>query len=78
MGVSFFNNLPGIILSLLIALLGIFFSDYLGTEIMSFDKSPISSIMLAVIIGLLVGNIFIISEIHQLQLDKIQQVYSFH
>ena len=62
MGVSFFNNLPGIILSFLIALLGIFFSDYLGTEIMGFNKSPISSIMLAIIIGLLVGNIFSISE----------------
>ena len=62
MGVSFFYNLPGIILSFLIALLGIFFSNYLGTEIMGFDKSPISSILLAVIIGLLVSNIFSISE----------------
>ena len=58
MGVSFFNYLPGVILSVLIALIGIFFSDYLGTEFMGFDKSPISSIMLAIIIGLLVGNTF--------------------
>ena len=69
MGISFFNNLPGVILSFLIALIGIFFSDYLGTEIMGFDKSPISSIMLAIIIGLLVGNIFSISENFKLGID---------
>ena len=69
MGVSFFYNLPGIILSFLIALLGIFFSNYLGTEIMGFDKSPISSILLAVIIGLLVSNIFSISENFKLGID---------
>ena len=69
MGVSFFNNLPGIILSFLIALLGIFFSNYLGSEIMGFDKSPISSILLAVIIGLLVSNIFSISENFKLGID---------
>ena len=78
MGVSFFNNLPGIILSLLIALLGIFFSDYLGTEIMGFDKSPISSIMLAIIIGLLVGNIFSISENFKLGIDfSIKKILRF-
>ena len=78
MGVSFFNNLPGIILSLLIALLGIFFSDYLGTEIMGFNKSPISSIMLAIIIGLLVGNIFSISENFKLGIDfSIKKILRF-
>jgi uncharacterized integral membrane protein (TIGR00698 family) len=69
MAVSCFNNLPGIILSFLIALLGIFFSNYLGTEIMGFDKSPISSILLAVIIGLVVSNIFSISENFKLGID---------
>ena len=78
MGVSFFDNLPGIILSLLIALLGIFFSDYLGTEFMGFDKSPISSIMLAIIIGLLVGNIFSISENFKLGIDfSIKKILRF-
>ena len=78
MGVSFFNNLPGIILSILIALLGIFFSDYLGTKIMGFDKSPISSIMLAIIIGLLVGNIFSISENFKLGIDfSIKKILRF-
>ena len=58
----FFNNLPGIILSTFVALIGIYFSDYLGTEIMGFNKSPVSPIMLAIIIGLFIGNIFNISE----------------
>ena len=46
------NTIPGIILSLFVGLIGIFFSDYVGIEIMGFKKSPISSIMLAIIIGL--------------------------
>ena len=76
--ICFFNNLPGVILSFLIALIGIFFSDYLGTEIMGFDKSPISSIMLAIIIGLLVGNIFSISENFKLGIDfSIKKILRF-
>jgi uncharacterized integral membrane protein (TIGR00698 family) len=78
MGVNLFNNLPGIILSFLIALIGIFLSDYLGTEIMGFDKSPISSIMLAIIIGLFVGNIFSISENFKLGIDfSIKKILRF-
>ena len=78
MGVSFFNYLPGVILSVLIALIGIFFSDYFGTEFMGFDKSPISSIMLAIIIGLLVGNIYTISENFKLGIDfSIKKILRF-
>ena len=54
---SFINFLPGVGLSILIACIGIFSNEYIGTEIMGFDKSPISSIMLAIIIGLMIGNI---------------------
>ena len=54
---SFINLLPGVGLSILIACIGIFSNEYIGTEIMGFDKSPISSIMLAIIIGLMIGNV---------------------
>ena len=54
---SFINLLPGVGLSILIASIGIFSNKYIGIEIMGFDKSPISSIMLAIIIGLMIGNI---------------------
>ena len=54
---SFISLFPGIVLSIFIACIGIFTSEYIGSELMGFDKSPISSIMLAIIIGLLIGNI---------------------
>ena len=75
---SFLNNLPGILLSCFVALIGIYFSDYLGTKMMGFDKSPISSIMLAIIIGLLVGNIFNISEKFKVGIDfSIKKILRF-
>lgn len=58
MRTSFIFNLPGILLSIFIAFFAIYFSDYLGTEIFGFYKSPVSSIMLSVIIGMIIGNIF--------------------
>ena len=53
---------PGICLSAFIALVGIIFSNYFGIEILKFDKSPISPIMVAIVIGLVISNIFNISE----------------
>tara|TARA_B100000787_G_C16153785_1_gene277886 strand:+ start:34 stop:1137 length:1104 start_codon:yes stop_codon:yes gene_type:complete len=50
------NIFPGLGLSICIAIIGIYFSDFLGTEIMGFDKSPISPIMLAIILGFILGN----------------------
>tara|TARA_B110000483_G_C18105050_1_gene507412 strand:+ start:67 stop:1251 length:1185 start_codon:yes stop_codon:yes gene_type:complete len=48
--------LPGLGLSICIALIGFYFSDFVGIEIMGFKKSPISSIMLAIILGFILGN----------------------
>lgn len=53
---------PGIILSVFIAFMGIIFSSYLGIGILKFDKSPISPIMVAIVLGLVISNIFNISE----------------
>jgi len=51
------KTIPGILLCCLIAWIGFFSSDYIGKDLMGFAKSPISSIMLAIILGLFVGNI---------------------
>jgi uncharacterized integral membrane protein (TIGR00698 family) len=48
--------LPGFALTALIAWLGLRSSDWLGRGVMGFAKSPISGIMMAILIGLVVAN----------------------
>ena len=55
---SIFPIFPGIFFSFIIAYAGIYLSDFIGTEVLNLGKSPIYPIMLSIIIGLLVGNIF--------------------
>lgn len=55
--------LPGLLLTVLITLLSIWLSDLIGINLLGFEKSPISPIMLALIIGILVGNIISIPPI---------------
>jgi uncharacterized integral membrane protein (TIGR00698 family) len=72
------NTIPGIILSLFVGLIGIFFSDYVGIEIMGFKKSPISSIMLAIIIGLFIGNIINVPNVFKPGIDfSIKRILRF-
>ncbi|MEQ8676152.1 MAG: putative sulfate exporter family transporter [Aggregatilineales bacterium] len=49
--------IPGIILTGIVAWLGIQSSEWVGTELLGFDKSPVSGIMMAIIIGLVIGNV---------------------
>ena len=78
MKISFICVLPGIGLSALIALLATFASEYVGIKIMGFDKSPISSIMIAIIIGLLIGNIVKISKTFNSGIDfSIKKILRF-
>lgn len=46
----------GIGLTVLIAYVGIWSSEWIGTGLLGFDKSPISGIMMAILLGLVVGN----------------------
>ncbi|MGV2435209.1 MAG UNVERIFIED_CONTAM: putative sulfate exporter family transporter [Anaerolineae bacterium] len=46
----------GIALTAMIAYLGIWSSEWLGSAILGFEKSPISGIMMAILIGLVIGN----------------------
>ena len=46
---------PGILAVSILTWISIWVSDFIGTQWMGFEKSPISPVMLAIIIGLLVG-----------------------
>lgn len=54
---KFFQILPGILLSAAVAWVGIISSEWIGKELLGFDKSPVSGIMMAIVIGLIVSNI---------------------
>jgi uncharacterized integral membrane protein (TIGR00698 family) len=58
---SHFNNLvqliPGLVATALLAWMSIWLSEYIGTALMGFKKSPISAVMMAIILGMLIGNV---------------------
>lgn len=54
--------LPGIFLALGLAVLGQFLSDFIGITLMGLPKSPISAIMVAILLGILVGNIITLPD----------------
>lgn len=48
--------IPGLTLAALLALAGHYLADYIGTELMGMPRSPLSPIMMAIILGILVRN----------------------
>ena len=60
---SIYRILPGIFFSFIIAYAGIYLSSYIGSVVLNLTKSPISPIMLSIIIGLMIGNIIKIPSI---------------
>ena len=54
--------LPGFLLAVVVGYLSFLFSEVIGEDILSFEKSPISPVMLAIIIGILVSNLVSIPE----------------
>ncbi len=48
--------LPGLLLALVLALAGQYLSDFIGIDLMGLPKSPVSAIMMAIILGILVRN----------------------
>ncbi|MEM7083018.1 MAG: putative sulfate exporter family transporter [Pseudomonadota bacterium] len=48
--------LPGLLLALVIALAGHASSDWIGTDLMGLAKSPVSAIMMAIVLGIIVRN----------------------
>ena len=59
----FSNYSIGILIPLIIALCSQFLSTFLGTQILQLEKSPISPIFLALIIGVLIANITKLADI---------------
>lgn len=53
---------PGLLLAVLVAVVSIWFSEVIGVRWMGFEKSPISSVMLAIVTGLLVSNLFALPD----------------
>ena len=69
----FFNKylvvLPGILLALILYSLSQGFNNIIGIELLGYSKSPISTAMLAILIGIFFGNFFKIRESFQKGLD---------
>ncbi len=66
--------LPGIFLSIIVATIGHFLSIYVGQNLLGFSKSPISPIMLAILIGFLIKNLLMSSKNFDPGLDFILNV----
>lgn len=49
--------LPGVACTAAIAWLSVRISDYIGTAVLGFEKSPVSSVMMAILLGLIIGNL---------------------
>ncbi len=59
-GVSYrklYTLIPGVVFTALLAWFSIWFSDYFGTSILGFEKSPVSAVMTAILFGILISNV---------------------
>ena len=61
--------LPGIIIALILYSLSQGFNNIIGIELLGYDKSPISTAMIAILIGIFFGNFFDVRKSFQLGLD---------
>jgi uncharacterized integral membrane protein (TIGR00698 family) len=48
--------LPGLVLALILAIAGQYLSEFIGVSLMGLPKSPISAIMMAILLGILIRN----------------------
>ena len=65
--------IPGIILAFVLYTLSQGINNIVGIELMGYTKSPISTAMIAILFGMLFGNIFKIREIFLKGLDFTQK-----
>jgi len=56
---DYLSYLPGIVLALILYLLSDGINNVIGTELLGLKKSPISTVMVAIILGIVMGNAFI-------------------
>jgi len=55
--------LPGLAVVIALALFCIWLSDLIGRDLMGFKKSPISAVMICLVIGLVINNVFKLPKI---------------
>ena len=67
------NLLPGIILAFVLYSFSQGINNIIGIEILGYEKSPISTAMIAIILGLILGNIFKIRKGFLIGLDFTQK-----
>lgn len=48
---------PGLVLSAILAWVGMQASEWIGKDLLGFEKSPVSGIMMAIVVGIIVGNL---------------------
>ena len=60
---------PGIILAFVLYTLSQGFNNIIGTELLGYEKSPISTAMIAILIGIFFGNVFQVRDAFQKGLD---------
>ena len=70
---KFLVLIPGIILAFVLYTLSQGINNIVGIELMGYTKSPISTAMIAILFGMLFGNIFKIREIFLKGLDFTQK-----
>lgn len=56
---------PGILLALALAFLGQYLSVFIGIDLMGLPKSPVSAIMMAILLGILVANVISLPDLFQ-------------
>ena len=61
--------IPGIILAFVLYTLSQGFNNIIGIELLGYSKSPISTAMMAILLGIIFGNIFKIRDSFQKGLD---------
>ena len=61
--------IPGIVLAFVLYTLSQGFNNIIGIEFFGYEKSPISTAMIAILIGIFFGNVFKIRELFQKGLD---------
>ena len=54
--------MPGIVLAFVLYSLSQGFNNIIGIELLGYDKSPISTAMIAILMGIVLGNIFQMRE----------------
>ena len=64
---------PGIILAFVLYTLSQGINNIIGIELLGYEKSPISTAMMAILLGIILGNIFKIREGFLLGLDFTQK-----